>query len=113
MQRLQQASQEAAEARGPLAGHQADAFASGIGDGLVLDGLVEVGDVAGQVPARGVVERPAQDERELGTGVAVLRHDAARGDLQQAKPASAGDRQAVMPHAEPEPPPSDVVEFAG
>ena len=62
----------------------------GSATGCVLDRLVEVGDVAGAVGARDVVEGPAQDERQLGAAMAVLRHDAAGGDLQQAEPASAG-----------------------
>jgi hypothetical protein len=56
VQRLQQASDEPAEARRRLAGDQADAIGPGVGDGFVLDGLVEVGDVAGAVFARDVMK---------------------------------------------------------
>jgi hypothetical protein len=112
MQWLQQAGDEPAEAGRSLAGHQADAVGSGIGDGGVLDRFVQVGDVACAVGARDVVEGSAQDERELGAAMAVRGYDAAGGDLQQAELAPASERQTAMPYAYSQPPPADAVEFA-
>ena len=52
-----------------------------------LQHRLHIGGLEGQSASdlpRGIVERPAQDERQLRAGVAMLRNDIARRDLEQA-----------------------------
>src|SRR5215831_5069509 len=81
--RLHETRDEPAEAGGRFARHQANAVGARIGDGLVLDGLVEIGHVADTIPAGGVMEGSPKDEGELGARMAMLRQDPPGGHLQE------------------------------
>src|SRR5262245_27806515 len=113
VQRLHEASDEPAEAGPHFARDQANAVGTWIGDRLMLDGFIEVGNVTGAIPAGGVVEGSAQDKGELGATMAMLGYDPSGCHLQQPESTAARHREPVVPYAEPQPAPPHRIEAAG
>ena len=64
--------QKLLEAERLVGRHQADAFAGVLGPGMVLDRLVEIGDIANPVRAAGVADGAAEHHGELAAGVAMV-----------------------------------------
>jgi len=94
---LDETGDEPAKARGRFARKEANAVGTWIGDGLMLDGFVEVGYITGPIPAGGVAEGSAEDEGELGATMAMLGYDAPGRDFQQPESTVALHREPMVP----------------
>ena len=96
-QALPVAGEASMESLGLLAGHQADAIAAGIGNGLMLDGLVEVGDVAAQIRCRSRRGKTRAARASAPSRRGRARARCAPALLQQPQLAGADHRQACGP----------------